>query len=371
EITDPAGAAVAGAKVVAVSVERNVPYEATTNSAGRYIIQFLLPGKYTVTAEKDGFKKFVREDVALSSADKLSLDVTLELGMVTQSVTATGEVSQLQTETATRQGVIENRVLENVPSGGRDLYALQYDEPGVVKTSTYWGSMELYAFGNVNAVSISGGKSGENETVLDGVTTTRSDRGVAFVPSLQSTQEFSVQTNSYDAEFGRVGGGVTMITVKSGTNSPHGQLYEFLKNDKLRANDWVANKEGDPATPFKNNTFGFEFDGPVYVPKVFDGRNKAFFMISLEGLREHDQGGQLRTLPSPEQLGGDFSKLFNDSGQLVSVYDPTTTQLGADGKTYSRTPFPGNVIPTSRINPIAAKVASFYPSPNLSGDGPG
>ena len=370
EVTDPTGAAIEGAKVVATSVERNVPYDSTTNASGRYLIQFLLPGKYTVTVEKTGFKKFVRDGVTLLASDKAAIDVKLDLGAVADSVTVTGEVSLLQTENATRQATIENRILENVPSGGRNLYALQYDEPGVVKTSTYWGSMELYAFGNVNGVAISGGKGGENETVLDGVTNTKSDRGVAFVPSINSTQEFTVQTNSYDSQFGRVGGGVTMINLKSGTNSLHGQLFEYLKNEKLRANDWVANKDGDRKTAFKNNTFGFELDGPFYLPKVFDGRNKAFFMISLEGLREHTEGGQGRTLPLPEQLKGDFSNLLNDSGQQVTIYDPLSTTLGPDGKTYVRTPFAGNVIPSNRINPVAAKVASFYPAPNLPGDGP-
>ena len=246
EVTDPSGAAVAGAKVAATSVERNVLYESTTNAAGRYHIQFLLPGAYTVSVQKPGFRKFVREGVSLLAADILAIDVKLDLGPVADTVTVSGEVTLLQTESATRQAVIENRILENVPSGGRNLYALQYDEPGVVKASTYWGSMELYAFGNVNAVAIGGGKSGENETVLDGVTNTKSDRGVAFVPSINSTQEFTVQTNSYDAQFGRVGGGVTLINLKSGTNSLHGQLFEYFKNEKLRANDWAANKNGNP-----------------------------------------------------------------------------------------------------------------------------
>src|SRR5579864_1950641 len=280
QVSDPSGAAVSGARVIATSVERNLLYESTTNSAGRYNIPFLLPGPYVLTVEKPGFKKFMRENVSLLASDRLALDIQLELGAVSDTVTVSGSVSLLQTETATRQALVENRILESVPAGGRNHYALQYDEPGVVKTSTYWGSMELYAFGNVNAVAIGGGRSGENETVLDGVTNTKSDRGVAFVPSINSTREFTVQTNSYDAQFGRVGGGVTMIDLKSGTNSFHGELFEFFKNDKLRANDWVSNKDGDPRTPFKNNTFGFELDGPFRIPKVLDGRNKAFFMIS-------------------------------------------------------------------------------------------
>ncbi len=371
DVSDPAGAAVDGAKVVATSVERNVPYEATTNSAGRYVIQFLLPGKYLITVEKAGFKKFVHSEVALLANDRRAINVKLELGAVAESITVSGEVSLLQTETSTRQAVFENRVLENVPSGGRNLFALQYNQPGVVKTSTYWGSMELYASGNVNGVSIGGGVRGENETLVDGISNTRADRGIAFVPSINSTQEFTVQTNSYDAQFGRTGGGVTLITVKSGTNQLHGQLFEYLKNEKLRTNDWVANKEGETEkTPFKNNTFGFEIDGPVYIPKLFDGRNKAFFMLSLEGLREHALGGQRRTIPLAEQLTGDFSKLFAQNGSQVTIYDPKSTVLGSDGRTYIRTPFSGNLIPAARINPISAKLAAFYPSANLPGDGP-
>ncbi len=371
EVTDPAGAAVEGARVLATSVERNVPYPATTNTAGRYVIQFLLPGTYVVSVEKEGFKKYVHSEVSLLASDRRAIDVHLELGAVADSVNVTSDVSLLQTETATRQSSFENRIIENVPSGGRNIFALMYDQPGVVKTSTYWGSMELYASGNVNGVSVGGGVRGENETVLDGVANTRSDRGISFVPSINGTQEFTVQSNSYDAQFGRTGGGVTMITVKSGTNEFHGQLFEYLKNEKLRANDWVANKDGETEkTPFKNNTFGFEIDGPIRIPKIFDGRNRAFFMLSLEGLREHALGGQLRTMPQPEQLKGDFSQLRNDDGDLIAIYDPLTSTLGPDGKTYTRTPFAGNVIPTSRINPIAAKVASFYPSANLAGDGP-
>ena len=363
QLTDPSGAAVEGARVKAASVERGVAYETITNSAGRYNIPFLLPGEYTLSVEKAGFKKLVREGVSLLGADKLAIDLKLDLGAIADTVTVSGAAPILQTETATRQAVIENRVLENIPSGGRNLYALQYDQPGVVKTSTYWGAMELYAFGNVNAVAIGGGKSGENETVLDGVTNTKSDRGVAFVPAIGSVREFAVQTNSYDAQFGRVGGGVTLINFKSGTNLFHGQLFEYFKNDKLRANDWVANKNGQPKSAFKNNTFGFEVDGPVY-------RNRAFFLLSFEGLRQHDQGGQVRTLPLPEQVKGDFSRLYNSAGALVTIYDPLSTALAPDGKTYQRTPFSGNVIPALRINPVSAKVASFYPSPNLAGDGP-
>ena len=369
EITDPTGAAISGATITATNVDRNTSTVEISNSLGRYVAAFLSPGTYTVTVDKPGFKKLVRQSIRLSSSDHFDLDLRLEVGAISDSVTVTGDPPQLQTESASRSALIENRAIESVPTNGRNLYQLQYTLPGVIKSSTYWGSMELYASGNINGVAISGGKSGENETLIDGITSTRPDRGIAFAPSLNATQEFTVLTNNYDAQYGRVSGGTTSIVTKSGGNRPHGQLFEFLKNEKLNANDWIANKNGLSRVPFKQSTFGFEVDGPLFIPKVFDGRNRMFFMLSLEGLREHNPGSQITTLPDANLLQGDFSGLRNNSNLPVTVYDPITTLLGADGKTYTRQPFAANKIPASRINPIAAKVASYYPKPTGLGDG--
>lgn len=368
-VLDPTGAPVEGAEIRVTSIERNITTETRSNAAGFYLVQFLLPGRYSLVIEKPGFKKFVRDEIQVSSADRLGLNVQLELGAVAESVTVTGEAPLLQAENATRSATVENRVLENIPTNGRNLYQLQYVLPGVVKASTYWGSMELYAFGNVNDVIISGGRVRENETLLDGVSNTRGDRGVAFVPSLNSIQEFTIHSNSYDAQFGRVGGGVTTITVKSGTNQLHGQLFEFIKNDKLNANGWANNAIGNTRVPFKQHTFGFELDGPIYLPKIFDGRNRAFFMISLEGLRERNPGLQVRTLPTADQLRGDFSRLVTAAGRAVTIFDPATTRLGPGGS-YVRDPFEGNRIRPERISPVAAKVASFYPQPNRQSETP-
>jgi len=370
EVTDPAGAPVVEAKIIVTSLERNVPTEAVSNAAGRYLVQFLLPGKYTLTVEKGGFKKFVREGITLTTADRVALDVRLELGALAESITVTAEAPLLQTETASRAALVENRLIENIPTSGRNLYQLQYSLPGVMKASSYWGDFELYAFGNINDVIISGGRVRTNVTLIDGVPDGLPDMGVAYAPALQAVQEFTLHTNIYDAQFGRLGGGVTSITTKSGTNALHGQLFEFLENEKLYASDWLDNALGRSKTPFKLNTFGFEFDGPVYLPKLYDGRHRAFFMISLESLRERNPGSQVRTLPTAEQMRGDFSGLFNASGRPVILFDPRTTLLGPDGRTYIRTPFQNNRIPQDRINPVAAKVAAFYPEPNRPGIGP-
>lgn len=369
QVTDSTGAIVDGATVVVTSVERNTSTEATTNSAGRYLVQFLLPGHYNLSVEKPGFKKFVRPGISLEAADHVSVNVALELGELAQSVTVEAEAPLLETETASRASTIENRTLENNPTNGRNLFALQYTLPGALKTDTYWGSMELYAYADVNGVTINGGRSGQNETLVDGLANTKGNSGVSLVPSLAGTQEFAVRTNTYDAQYGRFGGGVTSIVVKSGTNAIHGELYEFLKNIKLDATEWVLNREGTPRTQFENNTFGFELDGPVYIPKLADGRNRLFFMFSYEGEREHSQGSYIGTMPTAPMLQGDFSGLLTNTGKPVTIYDPTTVQQNQDGS-YARTPFPGNRIPGSRINPIAAKLATFYPQPNRPGAGP-
>lgn len=365
-VSDPSGAAMAGVRIQLDSAERGTTVEATSNEAGVYRFQFLLPGSYSLTVEKAGFKKFVRSGVNLASADHPSIDITLELGQTSESVTVSGDVSLLQTESATRSATIESRAVEDIPTAGRNLYQFQYTLPGVIKSSRYMGSMELYAFGNINGVSISGGRSGENETMIDGVSNTKMDRGVVYAPALNGTQEVTVQTNSYDAQYGRMGGGVTIITTKAGTNDLHGQLFEFFKNDKLNSADWIANKNGEGRSPMRNNTFGFEVDGPVWIPKVFDGRNKMFFMLSLESLREHIASGQIRTMPQPQYKNGDFSGLRNGDGTPMTIYDPLTTTLS--GTRYVRTPFAGNIIPGARINPVAKNVAGLIPDPKTAGE---
>ena len=354
-VTDPSGASIPGALVAVTNLERNIKTSSLANSAGRYAAQFLFPGSYDVTVEHRGFKVYSQRGITLQATDHIDIDVVLEVGASTDRVTVTSETPLLETENATRASTIENRVLENVPTNGRNLYALEYALPGVVKANLYWGSMELYAYGDINGVAINGGRVGENETLIDGLSNTKGDRGVSLVPSLSATQEFSVQSNIYDAQYGRFGGGVTSVVVKSGTNRVHGELYEFMKNVKLDAAEWVLNKEGTPRSKFQNNTWGVEADGPVVIPKLFDGRNRLFFMMSYEGEKENSDGSNIRTLPYGGQLRGDFSNLVNSGGKQILIYDPSTTRLGPGG-TYIRDPFPGNIIGAGRINPIAAKL---------------
>jgi hypothetical protein len=363
-VTDPAGAPVVNAKITVRSVERDVAYESATNEAGRYVTRFLPAGPYTLTAERDGFKKVTREGLMLQAADRLSLDIQLQLGTITDSITVTGEPPQLSTETASRTATLEQKYVDDLPTSGRNFYQLLFSQPGVTKTSRYWGNFELYAFGNINAISINGGRSGENDTLIDGITSVRGSRSASFAPSLNAISEVTVVTNSYDSQYGRVGGGVTSVTLRTGTNQLHGQLYEFFKNDNLAAAGWSRNSFNVPRPEYKNNTFGFTVDGPIYIPKVFDGRNKMFFLITTEFLRERNPQTQLWTVATQAERAGNFSALRDGSGRPVTIYDPLSTTPNAAGTGYVRTPFAGNVIPGARINPVGSKVMNFYPEPN-------
>ncbi len=367
-VTDPTGAPVPGVRVVAQSVDREVEYPAVTNETGRYVTPFLSPGSYRLRVEKEGFKPILREGITVSAVDRVNLNISLEVGAVSDRITVTADAPLLQTETAVRSGTIGAKMIQDIPTSGRNLFQFQYSLPGVTKASNYWGNFELYAFGNINAVSINGGRVGENEILLDGVTSTRGSRSASFAPGLQAIEEVNVITNTYDAQYGRVGGGTTSINLRTGTNQIHGELFEFFKNDKLISNGYSRNSAGVRKPAYRNNTYGFRLDGPVYLPKVLDGRNKLFWMLSLEGLRERNPQTQLWTIPTAAQRGGDFSQLTDNAGRQIGIFDPLTT-AAAPGGGFTRQQFPGNVIPRARLNPVATNALGFFPAPNRASEG--
>ncbi|HYO80089.1 MAG TPA: TonB-dependent receptor, partial [Bryobacteraceae bacterium] len=368
-ISDSTGAAMPGVRVVARSVERQVDYPTVTNEAGRYVTPFLPSGAYQLTAEKEGFRPVVREGITLTGVDRVNLDLVLEVGSVSDRVTVTSDAPLLQTETAVRSGTITTKFVSDIPTAGRNLFQFQYTLPGVTKTSNYWGNFELYAFGNINSVSINGGRSGENEILLDGITSTRGSRSASFAPALQAVEEVNVITNTYDAQYGRVGGGTTAINLRTGTNQFHGELFEFFKNDKLISNGYTRNALGAPRPAYKNNTFGFRLDGPVHIPKIVDGRNRLFWLLSLEGLRERNPQTQLWTVPTAEQRTGDFSGLVDNQRRQIGIYDPLTAAPNPEGG-FIRQQFPGNIIPRARLNPVAVAALSYFPLPNRVSESP-
>jgi len=372
-VTDPSGAPVAGASVTVTNVAQNVSVTTKTNESGNYVTPFLAPGTYRLTVEQSGFKKFVRENIVLQALDRLRLDVQLEIGALTESITVSASVSQLQTETATRSQVLAQEIIANVPTQGRNPFQIAWAAAGVIKSGS-WRYLRTFDILGTSGISIGGGRERTNEVLLDGISNVRAEYIVISVPTTESVQEFKVLTNTYDAQYGRTGGGVISIVTKGGTNEFHGTLFEYFQNDKLNANQTELNQ---PQTvggifypngykaPNHINHFGAMVSGPYYIPKLVDTRNRAFFMLSWESMRQRSADPDVKTFPIMEIRGGDFTQLFNAAGQQILIYDPWTTR--ADG---SRTPFPGNRIPSSMIDPVAVKVLSYYPPPSAPGVGP-
>lgn len=375
-IADPSGAAVVGAKVVAINLQKNSRSEVTTNESGRYSIAFLLPGTYRVEVEAQGFKKYVREGVELQIGDRAALNVNLELGALSDEITVSAQMSQLETETASRGGVVDNQLLLNVPNAGRNVYQLAFAMPGVYKPSTSQGtSFDLDGLANsrtaINGAGMGAtGTEGNTDIQIDGTSDAKGDRQVVMIPALESVQEFRVLTNIYDAQYGRTGGGIIMTTTKSGTNQFHGGVWDRYFDDRLNANTWSNNRNRVPRQQRATNIYGVNATGPIWVPKVFDGRNKLFYMVNYESRPSSSLYTAQSTVPLVEQKKGDFSRLVATDGKPVLIYDPLTTALTPDGKNYTRTPFAGNRIPVDRINPVGSKLVSYMPDPTIEGTGP-
>ncbi|HWC00961.1 MAG TPA: TonB-dependent receptor [Bryobacteraceae bacterium] len=360
-ITDPSGAPVSGATVTVTSTATNWSATTQSNETGSYLTPFLTPGKYVLMVEMQGFSRFIRENIVLEVLDRLRVDVTLQLGAVSDSVTVKGEVTTLQTETATRAQTIANELIANVPTQGRNPFQIAWSVPGVVKTGDF-RYLRSFDTSGTSGISINGGRNKENEILLDGISNVRSDRTINQVPTMESVAEFKVLTNTYDAQYGRTGGGIVTIVSKSGGNDLHGNLFEYFQNDKMNANQSELNGAGTARPPNHINAFGFQASGPVILPKVYDGRNKLFWLISYEGMRQRSADPGVVSLPLAEWRNGDFSTMRNASGDPVILYDPLTTT--ADGR---RTPFVGNLIPSSRINAVARNVLQYVPMPNTDG----
>ncbi|MCX6620733.1 MAG: carboxypeptidase regulatory-like domain-containing protein, partial [Acidobacteria bacterium] len=374
-VTDPTGAAVLGAKVVVTDVLKNTKTEVVTNPVGFYSVPFLLPSRYKVTVEMSGFKKFGREDIVLGVNDKLGLDVSLEVGAISESVTVTGQVAVLQTETASRGGAVEQRLVEDMPNNGRNVFQVVFAMPGVYKPSTSQGnSFDIGSgIGNANP-QVNGSSQGTNgrawntEMLVDGMADNRSSKEIVAVPALESVQEIQVLTSMYDAAYGHTGGGVVSIITKSGTNTFHGVVFDRVTDNKWRANTWVENYLARTKSISRLHNYGFQVNGPVAIPKLLNGKDKLFFMLSWDKSPRDAKYFQYSTMPSVAMKNRDFSGLRGGGGAAINIYDPLTTRLDTGGK-YVRTPFAGNVIPIDRVDPVGAKMVSYFPNPNVTGGG--
>jgi len=359
------------ATVRAINLATNIETRAVTSADGLYVITFLVPGNYRVTAEASGFKTVVREGIVLQVNDHLTLDLPMQLGEVKESVTVSGEAPLLTPESASLGQVISNKTIIELPLNGRNPFALQQLVSGVIPTGQS-GNVNLTRPWDTNSVSdvtVNGAPNRGNMITLNGVYA-KGGNQVAYTPSIDAVEEFKVQKNSYDAEYGHVAGGTINVVTKSGTNDLHGSLYEFLRNDKFDANNFFANRVGAKKPKFRMNQFGATAGAPVLIPKLYNGKNKTFWFFNWESVRQSTPPTtSFTTVPTDAQRAGDFSALRTSANVPITIYDPTT--VAADPNRpggYIRQPFPGNRIPADRINPIAKNVLSFIPAPNRSGD---
>lgn len=354
-VTDASGAAVPGAAVAAINGATKARAETVSNEAGVYRLPYLPAGGYELTVEKEGFERARIAEIRLTVGLTATVNVSLRTGSVQQEITVTATAAQLEQQTSALGNTVDSRQITQLPLLGRNPYALMQLAPGVMPKG-----------GPGAGPIVNGGRSNTSEILLDGAETRNSTTNdIAYTPPLETVAEFKVFTNGFSSEFGRSGGGVLTAATRSGTNELHGALYEFLRNDKLNANAWASNRVGLPRNAFRRNEYGIALGGPVYVPKLYDGRNRTFFFFNWEQIPQRSPDNMLLTVPTPLERTGDFSRTVTSAGARILIYDPETTMSNpsAPGQ-FVRQAFPGNVIPASRIDPISRNILNFFPEAN-------
>src|SRR5947209_1223135 len=292
------------------------------------------------------------------------MDITLEVGAVTEQLTVTAEAPLLETAKADRGTLVDQQTVAEMPLNGRNPFMLAKIAAGVNFNGTVI-YQRPFDNGAIAQWTINGGLYESNEFLLDGAPNNAQagTNNIAYVPPVDAVQEFKIQTNSYDSQYGHTGGGIINVSLKSGTNQLHGTVYEFARRKGWDANSFQNNAQGLPKDAHYLDQFGWQVEGPILIPKVYDGRNKSFFMFNYEGYREGTPRPQTLPVPAKEFLDGDFSKNDDGQGRLITIYDPRT---GRDvNGVWTRDAFPGNVIPKDRINPIARNILSYFPAPNV------
>ena len=362
-VTDPQGAAIPGVHVVATETRTGTKSTATTDATGAYAIPFLAPGLYEIRVEAPGFKPSVRRGLTLSANGRPVIDIRLEVGGMSESVTVTAEAPMIVSENSSVGQVVTGREVEDIPTNGRAPIMLAGLAIGMINTAA--DSTFIRPFDEPGGSFSMGGVSGSNELLLDGAPdgTASSGGGNSYSPPQDAVQEVSVSSFQSDAAYGHAGGGTMSLITKSGTNAFHGTASEFNQVSHLEANEFFFNKAGIPRSAWESNQYGMTAGGPVWIPKVFNGKNRVFWMFAYEGMKDSvpsEDGVLQATVPTAAERQGDFSALLKVNSSYA-IYDPNTGV--PSGSLVQRTPFPNNVIPTSRLNPVAQSYLQFYPQP--------
>ncbi|MBI3694664.1 MAG: TonB-dependent receptor, partial [Acidobacteria bacterium] len=336
-VQDASGAVIPSAAIVLRNVETGRNYQTKTDEAGNFTVTLVPIGNYEVSAEAPGFKKATVTGVTLRVNDNRRMVLTLDVGQVTEAVTVQAEAVVVNTSSGTTSNVIEGHEMVQLPSRGRYVLPFALLMPGAISTTPYDRRS--------NNTSVNGVRPTHNAWLLDGGYNidTGGNWGSPLAPNIEDVAEFRAIRGNYSAEFGIGGGSQFNVITKSGTNDLHGSAYEFLRNTELNARNYFSPSR----EPFKGNDFGFTVGGPVYLPKLYDGRNKTFFFVHLGWIKERREARFFQKLPEIPFRSGDFSTL----GKTIT--DPLSGQ-----------PFPGNVIPSSRFDKNAPGYVKMYPALN-------
>jgi len=361
-VTDQTGAVVAGGTVVVTNTATGVARNLATNSAGVYTAPALTPGTYSVRVSLTGFTSSLRSNIDVGVGEVNRQDFSLQVGDMNQSVEVQALAAALDTETTTIGTVIEDKSIEDLPLNGRNYLQLGALVPG----GTIYGPTNSIAIArgggdrSLFQLNLAGQRLEYVHYTLDGLENTDPNYGTYLVqPSLDAIQEFNVETGTYSAEFGHNMTQMNVVT-KSGTNQYHGAAFEFLRNTKMDAKNFFQ-QPNSPIEILKRNQFGFVLGGPIQIPHVVNGHDKLFFLFNYEGQRQNQQNLGYGTVPLPSYFTGNFS------GSSTVIYDPAQRVLNAAGTAVtSQAPFPGNIIPPSRLSPQSQLAATLFPAPNAT-----
>jgi hypothetical protein len=349
-VNDPSGAPIANVKVTLTNEGTGEPRTTLTNGSGSYDFESVVPATYTVSAESASFKKYERKNIVLGTQEFLTVDVPLEVGAVSESVTVTEAVPLVEASNASQGQVLDNQKLVDLPNLGRNPFMMSRLSANVIQVGPpAYNRMEDQS--GSSEISIAGGPIRGNNYLLDGIPITDANNRAIIIPSLEAVQEVKIQANTYDAEMARTGGGMFNTLMKSGANEYHGSAYGHLRRTDWDANNFFNNAAGIPISPQPNSTWGASFGGKIWIPKVYNGKNKTFFWIAVEHYDDEQSDSSGFAFPTALERVGDFSQ-SNLAAAKLTLLDPTTGL-----------PIPGNKIPTSELNPVGLNMASLYPLP--------
>ena len=365
-VTDQTAAVIAGAKVEALNANTGVRTATTTNETGDFILPFLIPGSYNLTVEAQGFRRSLHSEINVRVNERITIDVAMEIGQAAETVRVVGETPLLDTSTSSMGQVIDSRSILELPLKDGMVLIMATFSPGVLFMPQSPGYVRPFDTSSPSQLSIDGTRTGSNEFMLDGAPNMQRTE-VAYSPPPGVVEEFKIQSATFDASYGFMGGAALNMSLKSGTNNLHGQMYYFHQNPLLNANRFFFNRIGADKVNFRLHRWGSSLSGPVLLPKLHDGRNKTFWMYGYEGIWSFDPSPFVtESVPTPAMRNGDFSSLLA-IGANYQIYDPFSTVPDTGGR-FRRSVLPGNIIPQNLINPVARKIAALFDLPNQAGN---